>query len=121
VELSEKWVTHWNAGLTLTPNSKATDGAKADTLGYNFGASAIYLLGPNVNFMFESAYVSAETVKRLGLKERENAFLINPGVRFAINFKSGLQIVPGVAVPIGVGSSRGTRGVFFYLSFEHPF
>jgi hypothetical protein len=43
------------------------------------------------------------------------------GVRGAINFASGLQIVPGVAIPIGVGPSHGDRGVFVYLSFEHPF
>ena len=24
-------------------------------------------------------------------------------------------------MPIGVGPSAGERGVFFYLSFEHPF
>jgi hypothetical protein len=36
-------------------------------------------------------------------------------------FASGLQIAPGVAVPIGVGPSRGERSLFVYLSFEHPF
>jgi hypothetical protein len=38
-----------------------------------------------------------------------------------LNFTSGLQIVPGIAVPIGVGSSSGQRDVFLYLSFEHAF
>jgi hypothetical protein len=47
--------------------------------------------------------------------------VISPGVRGAINFTSGLQIVPGIAIPIGAGPSHGERGVFFYLSFEHPF
>ena len=37
------------------------------------------------------------------------------------NFDSGLQIVPGVAVPVGVGPSEGEYGVIGYLSFEHPF
>jgi hypothetical protein len=46
---------------------------------------------------------------------------LNPGVRWAYNFKSGLQIVPGVSFPIGVGPSSGQRSAFFYLSFEHPF
>ena len=49
-----------------------------------------------------------------------NSLFINPGFRYAINFKSGLQIVPGLAVPIGVGSSSGASGLFAYLSFEHP-
>jgi hypothetical protein len=47
--------------------------------------------------------------------------VISPGFRAALNFESGLQIVPGIAVPIGAGPSSGSRGVFFYLSFEHPF
>jgi hypothetical protein len=29
--------------------------------------------------------------------------------------------VPGIALPIGVGASRGEKAVFLYLSFEHPF
>ncbi|MGE5790801.1 MAG: hypothetical protein ACM33C_08005 [Syntrophaceae bacterium] len=51
---------------------------------------------------------------------REEAFFINPGLRFAINFQSGLQVVPGISMPIGVGPSEGERGVFVYLSLEHP-
>ena len=46
---------------------------------------------------------------------------MSPGVRAAFDLPSGLQIVPGVAVPFGVGPSDGERGVFVYLSFEHPF
>jgi hypothetical protein len=47
--------------------------------------------------------------------------LLSPGIRWAYNFKNGLQIVPGVAVPFGVGPSSGEKGVFLYLSFEHPY
>jgi hypothetical protein len=36
-----------------------------------------------------------------------------------MNFRD-LQIGPGVAVPIGVGPSRGVRALFVYLSVEHP-
>jgi hypothetical protein len=42
-------------------------------------------------------------------------------VRAAVNLAGGLQVVPGVSVPIGLGPSRGERAVFFYLSLEHPF
>jgi hypothetical protein len=48
------------------------------------------------------------------------SLFISPGFRYAINFKSGLQIVPGLAIPIGFGSSKGASGLFAYLSFEHP-
>lgn len=42
------------------------------------------------------------------------------GVWFAINLKSGLQIVPGLSVPIGIGPSEEEYGGLLYLSFEHP-
>jgi hypothetical protein len=45
---------------------------------------------------------------------------VSPGIRWAWNFPTGLQVVPGIAVPIGVGPSRGDRALFLYLSFEHP-
>jgi hypothetical protein len=46
---------------------------------------------------------------------------VNPGLRYAIDLPSGLQIVPGISMPIGIGPSEGEYGGLFYLSFEHPF
>jgi hypothetical protein len=46
---------------------------------------------------------------------------VSPGIRWALDFKCGLEIVPGLAFPIGVGPSRGEHAVFLYLSLEHPF
>jgi len=71
--------------------------------------------------LLESVWNNTADVTGVRQTRRENEVLINPGVRWAHNFKNALQIVPGVAFPIGVGPSRGERGVFFYLSFEHPF
>jgi hypothetical protein len=71
--------------------------------------------------LLESVWNNTADVTGVRQTRRENEVLINPGVRWAHNFKNGLQIVPGVAFPIGVGPSPGKRGVFFYLSFEHPF
>ncbi len=45
---------------------------------------------------------------------------MSPGIRWAYNFKSGLQIVPGLATPLGVGPSSGDKGIIIYLSFEQP-
>lgn len=120
VELSDKFVTHWNVGTTFTPNAKGTGGAKAHTLDFNSGASIIWLVTENFNLMFETAWNSSQSVEANGTKKVDNTLFINPGARFAINFKSGLQIVPGIAFPIGVGPSKGERGIFLYLSFEHP-
>ena len=38
---------------------------------------------------------------------------------WSYDFVSGLQIVPGVAFPVGFRANDGQRGVFLYLSFEH--
>ena len=121
VELSDSWVTHWNLGGTFTPKSKEPGGARADTVGSNYGASLIYLVSPNFNLMLEAAGTSFEAVQTDGSTQREKTLFINPGFRCASNFDSGLQIVYGFSRPIGVRSSSGTRGALLYLSFEHPF
>lgn len=36
---------------------------------------------------------------------------LSPGLRFPYNFPSGLQIVPGFAMPLGVGPAVGERGI----------
>ena len=117
--LSTKIATHYNLGVTYTPNAKNEDGSKFDLTTYNYGLSIILLLNKNFNFMFEvygnRIYKKASDTKTI----ISNILLINPGFRFAINFKSGLQIVPGLAVPVGLGPSKGSLGVFAYLSFEH--
>jgi len=121
VSLSDKFVTHWNAGATLTPRSKNDAGDKAFTKGTNLGQSTIWLMNSRVNLLVETAWNSYEAVISKGHTEKSYSLLVNPGIRWSHNFKSGLQIVPGVSFPIGIGPSRGERGVFFYLSFEHPF
>jgi hypothetical protein len=119
VELSDKLVTHWNMGATYTPRAKDNAGDKANVRGFNYGASLIYLVNENFNLMLEAAGTSTETAPLNGVKATESTFFINPGMRFAINCASGLQIVPGVSVPIGIGPSEGEYGGIVYLSFEH--
>lgn len=121
VVASRRLVTHWNAGATLTPSARNDRGDKGSLKNFNLGQSFIWLASPNFNVMLESSWQSQESVAGRGLKQREYSLLVSPGIRWAYNFKSGLQIVPGVAVPVGVGPSRGERGLFIYLSFEHPF
>lgn len=120
IEIGHQWVTHWNAGATFTPDAKESTGSKADTWGYNLGASVIWLAEENFNVMTEVVWNSIEAVQPGGSRVREESFFVNPGVRFAKNYKSGLQVVPGLSLPIGIGSSHGEYGALFYLSFEHP-
>ena len=65
--------------------------------------------------------MASQQVTAPGKTEWAVATYLNPGVRWSYNFKNGLQIVPGIAMPIGVGRSSGEKSLFLYLSFEHPF
>jgi hypothetical protein len=71
--------------------------------------------------MAELVWSRMQAVTGPDATEWEESLYLSPGVRWAHNFPSGLQIVPGVAVPIGIGPSRGDHGILLYLSFEHPF
>ena len=121
VVVNRKLVTHWNAGTTIVPSARNPAGDHAAAYGYNLGQSFIWQIRPRFNAMLETVWTSAELVVAPGQTARQNVLLVNPGIRWAYNFKNGLQIVPGIAVPIGVGPSRGEKGIFLYLSFEHPF
>jgi hypothetical protein len=121
VVINEHLVTHWNAGTTIVPQARNESGDQAAVHGYNLGQSLIWLVRPRFNVMLETVWAGAEQVVGRGQTQRNHDLLISPGVRWAYNFKNGLQIVPGIGVPIGVGPSAGEKGVFLYLSFEHPF
>jgi len=121
VVLGSRAITHVNLGATFTPGAKNEFGDEADLTAYNFGQSFIWLARDNFNVMLELAYNSGEEIVGRGLTEGSDSFFINPGIRWSHDFANGLQIVPGLAVPIGVGPSEGERAVFVYLSFEHPF
>ncbi len=99
---SPRLATHWNAGLTLSPGAAASP---------FLGASAIWLLQPAVNLLVETFWTGGD----------EQSVVLNPGIRWAFNFESGLQIVPGVAYTIGLDDGAGPDALFLYLSFEHRF
>ncbi|MBL8124769.1 MAG: hypothetical protein KIT61_04475 [Pyrinomonadaceae bacterium] len=115
---SKKIVTHWNAGATYTPRARNPAGDRANIKGFNLGQSTVYLAKPTFNVLFETVWNYNESVIGPQRTAGEYSLLLNPGIRWAHNLKSGLQIVPGISVPIGVGPSGGDRGVFIYLSFE---
>jgi Putative MetA-pathway of phenol degradation len=121
VVLADGFVTHVNLGATHTPNARSSAGDEADVTAYNFGQSFIWLARPKLNFMLELAYASGQEITGPDATEESDSFFISPGLRWAWDLPSGLQIVPGVAVPLGAGPSSGERQIFFYLSFEHPF
>jgi len=121
VTLGPWFVTHWNAGVTYAPSARDRAGEDAPTTAWNLGQSVIWLAHPRFNVLVETVFVRARIVEGPGTTRRSDAFLVNPGIRWAWNFRNGLQIVPGLSVPIGLGPSRGDNALFLYLSFEHPF
>jgi hypothetical protein len=120
IVLTRRIITHWNAGATFIPHAQDAAHDRAGSTGYNLGQSIIFLVHPRLNLMLETAANRYQIVTGPGRTEWSRTSYVSPGVRWAFNFKSGLQIVPGVGVPVGVGPSAGERGVFLYLSFEHP-
>ncbi len=121
VVLAPRLVTHWNAGLTWAPSAKDRSGNAAATTAINLGQSVVWLAHPRLNLLVETLWLRAQSVKASGVTTWSEAFYVSPGFRWAYNFTNGLQIVPGVAVPIGLGPSRGDTRLILYLSFEHPF
>ena len=126
--VSDRWTLHFNAGGLLFPDVR-----DRDLWTYNLGASAIYAASKNLNLMLESVALweedvdSAAAAPLSGAKEalarnvdRTVSALISPGARYAFNLANA-QLVVGVAVPIGLTSDSPDYGLFFYLSFEHPF
>ena len=123
IKLGRYFVTHLNAGGTVTPNARfPTEWRRTvtyTTVNLDFGASLIWLAHKNFNLMLEGLCVSNEVPGSFRGKIREFAYYVNPGFRFAINHESGLQIVPGLSFPVGFGSARNEWGAYVYLSFEH--
>jgi len=121
VSVASQLVTHWNAGATITPSAKNAVADEATTKAYNLGASVVWLARPTFNFLVEVVWTRDEAVTGPGRTTASEGLLVSPGIRWAHNFSNGLQIVPGIAFPIGVGPSAGDNALFLYLSFEHPF
>jgi len=121
IVLHRRLVTHWNAGSTLVPRAQGAGHLRASSVGYAFSQSFIFLANPRLNFLLETSASNFQSVVGEGRTEWSKLRYMSPGVRWAFNFNSGLQIVPGVALPIGIGPSAGEKGLFLYLSFEHPF
>jgi hypothetical protein len=114
-------VTHWNLGGAWTPSARAVSGGRVATRDLTAAASVIWLVRRALNLMLEAAWAREELAVGADARVAEESAWLSPGVRAAIDVPGGLQIVPGVAFPIGIGPSDGERRVLVYLSFEHGF
>jgi hypothetical protein len=114
--VSERVTLNFNAGVFLFP-----DVNDRDLWNYNLGGSAIYAVTRDFNLMLEAVAALEEDVDHAKNLDRTVTALISPGARYAFNLPNDLQIVVGAAAPIGLTSDSPDWGLFFYLSFEHPF
>ena len=114
--VSERVTLNFNAGVFLFP-----DVNDRDLWNYNLGGSAIYAVTRDFNLMLEAVAVWEEDVDHAKNVDRTVTALISPGARYAFNLPNDLQIVVGAATPIGLTSDSPDWGLFFYVSFEHPF
>lgn len=119
VALGDRLVAHLNAGGTWVPSARDASGARGPSSTFAGGAGLVGLVHPRFNVLVEALY-TATGLALPGGTQRTETFTVNPGVRAGVDVRGGLQIVPGLGFPIGVGPSRGDRGVFLYLSLEHP-
>lgn len=116
---NDKYALHFNAGGSY--RSVKNFGSVSSLNDYFIGGSIIWMPIYSANIMLEMLGTGEENLTTSGDKQMETGYLINPGVRFAIDIDS-LQIVPGISFPFSNGSGSLTlQGVFLYVSFEHPF
>jgi len=118
IKLSKYFVTHWNAGWTYLPRARNRLGERSNVKGLNLGQSTVFLMKRNFNIFTETVWNRLDRIDGPGRSVPDYSLLLNPGIRWAWNFKNGLQIVPGISMPIGLGPSNRNYGNIFYLSFE---
>ncbi len=121
VVLSDLLVVHLNTGARYTPRARDRSGNRAGISKCTAAGSVIIRPSLYFHLLLETVWTREQRVVGPGMTSAANSVTILPGARAALNFSSGLQIVPGIGFPVGVGPTKSDRGVFLYLSFEHPF
>lgn len=112
--ITDRVTLHGNAGLTHYFDVR---GEKPTS--YLLGGSMIYAVNRTFNLMLEGVHEWTESVNDFGIIEKERSFTLSPGIRYALNFDGGAQVVLGAAAPIRFVEDKRDYGVFFYLSIEH--
>lgn len=118
-EVAKVLTLHGNLGATWRPSGENADGRSAGTMEPYVGGSVIIFITPMLNLMAESIWRDGKAVIADGKAAGSWDQAVTLGARYGINFRSGLQIVPGVAWMPAVGDEP-TRS-YLYLSFEHPY
>ena len=118
VMITNRFQSNSTFEAAFTSQAKNAEGDRANLRGYEVGQSFVWLAKPRLNLLVEAVWEKSQKVAGQNLKEYEEEFFVSPGVRWDV-FKNGLTVIPGVGVPFGIGASRGERGIFFSIAFEH--
>jgi hypothetical protein len=122
VDTGRGLVFHSNAGVMVVPKAHAINGDVGATSAIHLGQSVIWQTRPRFNAMLEGVYTASQALVASGKREWSHSLILSPGVRWGHDFKSGLQIVPGIAVPIELTDTSSSHwSILGYVSFEHPF
>ena len=124
--VSKRWtnhfINHFNLGATYFFKVKQEEiDFSRSMVSYFGGLSSIWLMTEKTNLMLEcmTYYIANPDVDNK--VSYTNETILAPGFRHAIDLKK-LQIVPGITVPFSLSKEEGNKvGLFFYLSFEHPY
>lgn len=121
VVMPNRLVSHTNVGAAWTPHSADAAGNRAGAASVFVAQSAVWLVRPMFNLFVEGVWSRGQSVIGADETEWSSSATLSPGVRFGLNLPGDLQVVPGIAVPFGIGPSSGERALFLYFSLEHPF
>lgn len=121
IRVLQNVVASGSLGASYTPSARNPQGDEADVVGYELGGSLIWMAHPRFGLIAGAVWESGQEVDGPGETSRSNDLLVAPGIRATVDLVPGMQLVPGILVPIGLGSRDGVRSVSLFLSVEHPF
>lgn len=118
VALTPTLVAHTNAALGFLVQARQEIGPRNVAVQASLGQSVVWLAHPRVNLLVEGLWERLD--EEDSAREDVESLFISPGIRGKFDV-GPVEVVPGFAVPIGVGTSDGERSLLFYLSLEHAF
>lgn len=121
IMLSRRFASNSTVEYSYVSAAKNAEGDQFHLSHYGVGQSFVWFARPKFNVLVEAVWEKSRAANRAGFKEIDSDLFISPGVRWAHVFHNGLAIIPGVALPLGVGASRGDHRIFFSLAVEHRF
>jgi hypothetical protein len=121
ITLGPRFTTHLNAALTVNPGARGRGNPGVAARSARLGASLVGDVSRRVNLLVETVYESSRDVLSVERTTGGQRWVVSPGIRWAHDLASGLQIVPGLAYTVDVGPGEEPDALFLYLSFEYPF